>query len=478
MPIRSILTAAVLIVTASFTLPAAAAAQNADTTTDVLVVGGTPSGVAAAIAAARDGERVILVSADRDLGGVISDGMMNQWDLNLAPDGSAVEGGIFSEIYDRLGEAFSPQAASQTFADMVAAEPRIAVRYDERPIAVARTFAFTGQDAVESVTFQGAENGERSTIRAAFVVDATDDGDVAALAGVPYDLGRQDTGIDERMQPVTLMFALAGVNWPKLEGFYEPLRFGPGGTTGRSAWGYHDLMAAYKPVSENVVVPDLNLGRRSDGDVSVNAIDVLGIDGLDPKQLDLARRLTEREAPHLVSYLRANLPGFERARLSRFASELYVRETRHVAGLERLTSGDIWLGKIPAGSIGLASYPIDIHPVVATDKNAYAARRHVYGIPFGVMIPKGLTNLLVASPAISATHLAAGSARTIPTTIEEGEAAGAACALALEARIDFVQLAGRPERIAELRADLVAAGVLLTQPRSSPLARSGAPRHG
>lgn len=477
MPIRSILSAAALIMAASFALPAAAAAQNADASTDVLVVGGTPSGVAAAIAAARAGERVTLVSANGDLGGVISDGMMNQWDLNLMP-GGPVESGIFSEIYDRLGEAFSPQAASQTFAEMVAAEPHIAVRYDDRPIAIALTSAYAGEDAVQSVTFQGDENGERSTIRAAFVVDATDDGDVAALAGVPYDLGRQDTGIDERMQPVTLMFTLADVHWSKLEGSYEPLRFGPGGTTGRSAWGYHDLMAAYKPTSPNVVVPDLNLGRLPDGEVSVNAIDVLGIDGLDPKQLDLARRLTEREAPHLVSYLRANLPGFESARLSRFASELYVRETRHIAGLERLTADDIWLGKIPADAVGLASYPIDIHPVVTTDKTAYAARRHVYGIPFGVMVPKGLTNLLVASPAISATHLAAGSARTIPTTIEEGEAAGAACALALEQKIDFVQLAARPERIAELRSDLVAAGVLLTAPRGSQLARSGAQRRG
>ncbi len=462
MPIFRILAATAAVVAALFAVSQVAVAQTGDPARpDVLVVGGTPAGVAAAISAARRGERVTLVSAGDDLAGVLGDGMMDQWDLNLTPGGAPVESGIFTEIYDRLGESFSPQTAEEVLAQMVAAEPRVAVVYDEQPVAVTLPLGF-GDAVVESVTFQNSETHARSSIGAPFVIDATDNGDVAVLAGARYDLGRQDAGVDERMQPVTLMFTLDGVDWPRVASTYEPLRYGPGGATDRSAWGYHDLMAAYEPRSAHVLVPDLNLGRLHSGEVSVNAIDVLGINGLDPKQLDLARRVTLREAPLLVAYLRAKLPGFENARIGRFASEVYVRETRHIAGLERLAGDDVWGGKIPADTIGLASYPIDIHPVVATDKSAYAPQRHVYGIPFGAMVPKGLTNVLVASPAISATHLAAGSARTIPTTIEEGEAAGAACALALTEKIDFLQLAQQPDDIAELRSNLVAAGVLLS----------------
>jgi hypothetical protein len=477
-PNRSIVALAALLAAACLAVPAAAAAQQRDAGPDVLVVGGTPSGVAAAIAAARDGLHVTLVSANGDLGGVLSDGMMDQWDLNLTPSGAPIESGIFGEIYDRLGEAFTPQAAAQTLADMVASEPRITVRYDERPVAVERPIGFGADETVASVTFQEHSSGARSTIRAPFIVDATDNGDVAALAGAHYDLGRQDTGVDEGMQPVTVMFTLDGVDWAKVESSYEPLKFGPGGTTDRNAWGYHDFMTAYKPSAPNVLVPDLNFGKLADGEVSVNAIDVLGINGLDPSQLDLARHLTMHEAQRLATYLRANLPGFENARVGRFASEVYVRETRHFAGLERLTGDDVWTGKIPADSVGLASYPIDIHPVVATDKSAYAPLRHVYGIPFGVLVPKGLGNLLLASPAISATHLAAGSARTIPTTIEEGEAAGAACALALREKIDFVALAQQPERLAALRDDLVTDGMLLRPPHTARLAKSSALRRG
>jgi hypothetical protein len=218
-------------------------------------------------------------------------------------------------------------------------------------------------------------------------------------------------------------------------------------------------------------VRDLNLGLLPDGGVTVNAVDVCDIDGRDPRQLDLARRETELEASRLVDYLRARVPGFGDARLGRFAPEVYVRETRHVDGLERLTTEDVWLGRIPADSIGLASYPIDIHPVAPTDEPAFAPIRHVYGIPFGALVPKGLANVVLAGAAISASHLASGSARTIPTTIEEGEAAGTACALAIRDRLAFAQLALEPQRVAKLRSELAESGVKLDAPVSSASSR-------
>jgi hypothetical protein len=436
---------------------------------DVLVVGGTPAGVAAALAAARRGERVTLVSAAGDLGGILSDGMMDQWDLNLAPDGSTVERGIFSEMYARLGPAFEPATAARVFADMVAAEPRITVWYDESPIAV-RTHATVDGTHVDGVVFRARHSGKTAQVDAPFVIDASDSGDVAALAGAHYDLGRQDTGIDERTQAVTLMFAVDGVDWPALAASYDDKRDGPGGVTDHGAWGYADLMRGYQPLSPNVVVRGLNLGRLRDGSVTFNAIDVVGIDGLDPKQLALARQLTMREAPHLLDFLRAHQPGFTDAKVSRFARDVYVRETRHISGLERLTTNDVWDAKVPADSIGLASYPLDVHPVTTTDEPAFAPTRHVYGVPFGALVPKGLDNLLVASPAISASHVAAGSARIVPTTIEEGEAAGVASALARATAIDFVQLAGAPERIVALRGELSAEGVLVGEPSATHVA--------
>ncbi|MBD5635360.1 MAG: FAD-dependent oxidoreductase [Candidatus Eremiobacteraeota bacterium] len=442
-----------------------AAAGETSSRANVLVVGGTPAGVAAAVAAARRGENVTLVAADDELGGVLTEAMMDQWDLNLAPGGASVEAGIFHEIYDGLGDAFTPAAASHFFERMLATEPRIAVRYDEIPVAAHATALEDGA-SIDDVTFRNGRSGAESHLAAPYVVDATDFGDVAALAGARYDLGRQDSGLDDRTQAVTLVFTIRGVDWKALAASYDPALDGPGGVLNRRAWGYSKLVADYEPRSSDVLVRDLNLGLMPNGEVTVNAVDVVGIDGLKSADIERARRLSEVEAERLVGYLRGRLPGFQRARVGIFAPDVYVRETRHFAGLERLTTSDVWLGEIPADSIGLSSYPIDLHPVDATGAQAFAPIRHVYGIPFGALVPRGLDNLLLAGPAISASHLAAGSARVVPTTIEEGEAAGVAAAQADRAGIDFVELAEQPARVVALRAELAQDGTIVARVRS------------
>jgi hypothetical protein len=98
------------------------------------------------------------------------------------------------------------------------------------------------------------------------------------------------------------------------------------------------------------------------------------------------------------------------------------------------------------------------------DKPVFAPVRHVYGVPFGSLVPRGFGNLILASPAISASHLASGSARVIPTTIEEGEAAGAATALAAADHFNFSAIAHDRSAIEELRADLARSGVILAEP--------------
>ena len=438
-------------------------ALDASPRADVLVVGGTPAGVAAALAAARRGENVTLVAEGPVLGGVLTDAAMDQWDLNLAPDGVSVEGGIFKEIYAALGDAFGAGDAAREFGRLAASDPRIHTVFNARAVSV-RASALPAGTAVEDVTFvrTGPRLGATDlTFAANTVIDATDDADVAALAGARYDVGRQDTGIDERMQPVTLMFTLDDVDWAGVLHGYDARTEGPGGTDVRRAWGYAKLMDGYRPSSPDELVRDLNMGLESDGDVSINAIDVLNIDGRSALELARARAITERDAPRLVAYLRARLPGFAGAHIEGFAGAVYVRETRHVFGLERLTADDVWHGALPADRIGLSSYPLDLHPVTATARLAYAPVRHVYGIGFGNLIPNGFTNLLLASPSISASHEAAGSARVIPTTIEEGEADGAAAALAHRRHTTVTAIDQTPAAMAALQDDLRRHGTIL-----------------
>ncbi|MDE2571741.1 MAG: FAD-dependent oxidoreductase [bacterium] len=428
--------------------------------TQVLVVGGTPAAIAAAIAAARHGLRVQLVCDKPYLGGLLTGAMMDQWDLNKAPDGAPIEGGIFREIYNRLGEAFEPQTAEAVFLDMVQAYPAITLHMMTAPVAVKVT-GMALDRRVRQVTFVDERYDERFAIDAGTVIDATDDADLAAMSGARYDVGRQDTGLDTKMQAATLMFAVVGVDWHEAARSYDEGRYGFGGVTEKKIWGYTKLMRAYQPLSAQVAVRDLNLGREPDGRVTINAVDITGIDGRKPSSLEEGMEIGRAEAHHLTHFLRRRVPGFQHARVAAFADELYIRETRHVLGLTTLTANDIWHGSVPYDTIGLASYPLDLHPSYVGEQPAYAPVRHIYGVPFRAMVPYGFDNLLVAGPAISATHVAAGSARIIPTTIEEGEAAGAAAAVSLRHGVDFARMAYEEEWMRRLRSSLARAGAVV-----------------
>src|SRR5215469_5279732 len=209
-------------------IPAVAFARSIQAP-DVIVVGGTPSGVAAAVAAARRGLHVELDVAGTTLGGVVSDGMMDQWDLNTGPAGETIERGIFAELVAELGDAFTPESAQSAFAALLSSTPNIDVQYRSLPQAVMSEPTSSGR-FVTRIDF-AIKRGTRFSV-APFVIDATDDGDVAALAGAHFNVGRQDLGIDNATQAATLMFSLRGVDAHTLATEYSAARFGPGGAMG------------------------------------------------------------------------------------------------------------------------------------------------------------------------------------------------------------------------------------------------------
>lgn len=454
---------ALLCALASSLLPLRAAASarfDPSAPAQVLVVGGTPAGIAAAISAARRGLRVELVCERPYLGGILTGGMMNQWDLNKTDDRTDIEAGIFREMYDRLGESFDPEQAKTVLLRMVQQEPGITLRLSTELLSADVTGSVPDR-RISGVTFVDRRSGAHFTLYAPLVIDATDTGELAARAGARYDVGRQDTGLDTKMQAATLMFAVDGVNWSETANSYDEGKYGVGGTTDRKVWGFAKVLRGYRPLSLRSVVRDLNLGREPNGTVTVNAVDIVGVDGRNPWSVAEGMQIGRAEIVHLMGFLRDHIPGFAHARLAAFADELYVRETRHIRGLTTLTADDVWHGRIPYDTIGLSSYPLDLHPCYVGEEPAFAPIRHVYGVPFRAMVPFGFDNLLVAGPAISATHVAAGSARIVPTTVEEGEAAGTAAAFALRHGDDFPKIALNPKIMQRLRAALARAGAIV-----------------
>lgn len=428
---------------------------------NVLVIGGGLAGIAAAISAARHGLRVTLLAQEPYLGGIVTGALMDQWDFNTIVGGRSVQRGIFSQLYAQLGDSFTPELAKRVLA-RDAREEHVDVLTGMQVVRVASSRE-GAERRVDALAVRDANGIVRRFVADTFI-DATDDADVAALAGARYDVGRQDEGRDTKMQAATLVFTLGGIDWPELTASYSPARYGYGRAIGARAWGYGRVVRRYHPRSARVAIRDLNLVRHPDGVVTVNAINVFGVDGRRPASVHEAALLARNEAPGLVAFLRTRVAGFAAARVSGFAERLYVRETRHVRGLEVLRESDVWDRRVPPDTIGLAAYPLDTHPVDPTDHARYAPERRVYGVPLGTLLPLGFTNLGLASRSISATHVAAGSARIIPTTVEEGEALGAACALTHRRGVSLLTLERTPYLLAKLRSDLRQHGVILDPP--------------
>jgi hypothetical protein len=428
---------------------------------DVLVIGGTPAGIAAAAAAARLGRRVHLVEALPKLGGVITWAWLTTFDMNLTPDGAHLTRGIFLEYYKQLGLSFDLEEAAEKITWAVWREPLVGSTTNAPLLRILRE-----GDRIVGAEFEDRDWQRTLEVRAKQVVDATDDADAAAAAGVPYVLGKPRPNGEPWMQPATLIFRVRGVDWGRLVADLlrrkaagaDPARWG---VNGKAAWGYHEVARRYRPTQSEVGLLAPNLALQNDGSVLINALQVYFVNGLDPKSVALGMERAQRELPHVVRHLREGVPGFEAAELAGWAPQLYIRETRHIVGLYSLTAEDILAGRRFQDRIALASYPIDIHPYVPGWTNPYPPVRIVYGIPLRSLIPRGVSNLLVASRSFSATSEAAGSARVVPTTMAMGQAAGVVAGFCARLGCSPAEVARRPELLKEVQRLLKAQGVYL-----------------
>lgn len=202
---------------------------------DVLVVGGTPAGVAAALAAARRGAQVILVEGRPHLGGDMVYAMLNMFDVPARPGKTAPVHGIFAEFFHQLGMACDVDRARHLFENAVAAQPGLRAYVRTRVARIVKDgdrvtgVVLRSVPAGGNAPFGGNAPVEREVaVRA--VVDATDDASFAARAGAGYYLGRENAHPDKRMQSASLLFAVAGVDWNQVRYYARgkrPMRAAP-----------------------------------------------------------------------------------------------------------------------------------------------------------------------------------------------------------------------------------------------------------
>ncbi|GIP35750.1 FAD-dependent oxidoreductase [Paenibacillus sp. J2TS4] len=442
---------------------------------DVIVVGTDPEGISAAISAARNGSTTLLVDGrEREvLGGLMTVGWLNSidmnWDRTKAPlpgrEQDHLNEGIFTEWYKKTeGHSFDVTTAANAFYELVRAEEKLDLFMNAQMIEpMVNKEGASGAAAVEGIVVTQSD-GTKQEIMARAVIDATQDADIAAAAGVKFTIGREDLGDANSRMAVTAVFRLKNMDDRAWDLIAKRLNGDGDSNTGvskMSAWGYGKEMSGYEPANkERTKMRGLNIGRQLDGTILINALHLFEIDGLSEESLQEGLEIARQEIPHVVKYLQ-NYKEFKNAELDAIAPELYVRETRHMVGLYRLSVIDLLENRDQWDRIAFGSYPADIQRTSPSDNGAIVVHPLRYAVPFRSIVPQDVDGLLVVGRSASYDTLAHGSARVIPTGMAEGQAAGAAAQLAAEQGVTFREMAESKPLIEELQRRLNEQGMKL-----------------
>ena len=430
--------------------------QTANVDYDVIVVGGDPEGVCAAVSSARNGLKTLLIEDDEALGGLMTLGKLNFIDICESRDGSILTQGLFMEFYEGVGgTAFDVEKAKTFFYDWITNEKNATLKLNTKFIAPVME-----DDCITGVVVE-EENGEQVTYTAARIIDATVDADVAAAAGAPYTIAGEDIGERDRHMGVTLVFELCGVDWDKVVNYLENDNNAGTGATEKTAWGYTREGYAYEPQDELMRLRGFNVARQDNGNVLVNALIIFGVDAMSEESKAQGIARAQKELEYIVPYVQQNFIGFEQAQLVGTASQLYVRESRHIVGEYQLTIDDVLENRDQWDKIAIVAYPADIQPTAGQTYGTVIGSPDRYAIPFRCLVPLHVENLLVIGRSASYTSLAAGSARVIPVGMAEGEAAGVAAAYSLDKQSSFREMSQNEKAIASVQKQLKKQGAYL-----------------
>ena len=408
---------------------------------EVLVVGGGPAGAAAAISAARGGARTLLIEQAGIPGGVATSGGMSHW------TGSTGLIGLYSEILRRAQDCddlhiINPEKLKQVLLDMLI-EAGVQLQF----------YTFACDVILEDGVLRGVvteSKSGREAILAGIVIDATGDGDIAARAGVPYQKGRPQDG---RMQPMTLMFKVGGVDYSrvvKFVGAFEDTYPTPLG----------DIQSLAK---QRLPFPagHLLIYRSSlPGVVTCNMTNCVEVDGTLAEDLTRAELTCRSQLGPIVRFLQEYVAGFEHCFLFSTAAQVGVRETRHFEGEYTLTEEDILAARqFEDWAAPQLHFNFDIHNLTGsgldeTGQQKHFAQAKTYTIPYRCLLPKGVENLYLAGRNISGTHKAHSNFRVMPVCAMIGQAAGSAAALCIRQGVTPRQLDVR-----SLQASLIQQGV-------------------
>lgn len=401
---------------------------------DVLVIGGGSAGISAAIGAADAGASVIIAERYGFLGGIpaICNMEPSSW---CRQKNTVMPGGVQALLEKKMlayGAAeeplFQPSASYNYDTEMLKfVVDELMEEHHIRPVyhcLVTEPYRESG--AIKGV-FIESKSG-RQALLGKRVVDCTGDADIAALCGAPFEkcnLGRDEK---EDMMYGTLIFGASNVDISKVR---DNLSIHPEMLDRvRHEFisdGFSKARADHYPIPPNGFQNQVIFNRMTRGEVTaINRVRV-PVDGNDVLSLTQAEILSRKEALDTLELLRRYEPGFEDATLRQFATAVGVRETRRIIGNYQLTLEDIIGERKFDDSVGV--YPVCMDgPKLCRSAMTNAH----FQIPYRIMIPQAVDNLLVAGRSVSATKDATHTTRGVDFCMITGQAAGIACALSIK----------------------------------------------
>ena len=383
---------------------------------DVLVIGGGPAGFAAAVCAARQGARTVLIEQSGAVGGAATTGLMSHWTGNT-------RGGFYEELLARsretdgkLRQTINPERLKTVMLDML-----------QLAGVGLHLYTFACAPVMEGNRIAGVVTESKSG-RAAFmariVIDASGDGDIAARAGAPFVKGRESDG---KMQPVTLMFKVAGVDTSRAifpGSFHSHIQV-PAGEIQALAREHLPFPAGHVLLYRSTLP----------GVVTCNMTNCIDVDGASAEDLTRAECVCRSQIEPIVAFLRQYAPGYEQCYVISTASIIGVRETRHFIGEYALTEDDIRSARVfDDWAVAGAHFGFDVHSLTGPGLDKTGCQKdfkqtNAYTIPYRCFVPKEIECLLLAGRNISGTHLAHSSYRVMPICANMGQAAGVAAAI-------------------------------------------------